>query len=121
MIQIKFKHLDKSELAREAVSDRVGSLIEKFPDLSESRIQITLEAENSRFQPGPDLFKVKLHLVRGRYDGIMVEKTHASLYGALADVVDHMLELLNRYGDRSRVRERSRARKLVRPSAQSLE
>ncbi len=113
MIQIKFKNLDKSEMAREAVFERIEPLIEKFPDLNESKIQITLEMENSPLQAGPDLFKVKLHVARGRYDGITVEKSDASLYVALAEVVDHMLEVLNRFGDRARVKERKRARELT--------
>jgi ribosome-associated translation inhibitor RaiA len=113
MIQIKFKNLEKSEIAREAAHERTTILIEKFPDLEKSKILITLEMENSPLKAGPDLFKVKLHIARGRYDGITVEKTQPSLYVALAEVADHMLEVLNRFGDRARVKERTRARKLT--------
>lgn len=112
MIQIKFKNLEKSELAREAAYERIESLVEKFSDLNESKIQVTLEMENSPKQAGPDLFKVKLHVMRGRYDGITVEKADSNLYVALAEVVDHMLEVLNRYGDKSRVTQRKKAREL---------
>ena len=112
MIQIKFKNLEKSEMAREAVQERIEGLIHKFDDLKESKIQITLEMENSPLQAGPDLFKVKLHVLNGRYKDITVEKTNANLYAALADIVDHMLELLNRYGDKVRVKERKVARQL---------
>jgi len=121
MIHIKFKNLEKSELAREAVNDRVEALVEKFPDLNESKVQVTLEMENSPLQAGPDFFKVKLHVARGRYDGITVEKADSSLYVALAEVVDHMLEMLNRYGDRSRVKERNRARQIAREAERNLE
>ena len=114
MIRIKFKNLDKSEMAREAVYERVETLSEKFPDLSDSKIQITLEMENSPLQAGPDLFKVKLHVSKGRYNGITVEKANSNLYVALADVVDHMLEKLNRFGDRARVKERKNARQIAR-------
>lgn len=114
MIQIKFKNLEKSEMARETVQERIETLTAKFPDLSGCKIQITLEMENSPLQAGPDLFKVKLHIARGRYDGITVEKSDASLYVALAELVDHMLEKLNRFGDRQRVQERTKARKIVR-------
>lgn len=113
MIQVKFKNLDKSEMAREAAQERIEALIQKFGDLSESKIQVTLEMENSPLQAGPDLFKVKLHVSRGRYDGITVEKSDSNLYVALAEVVDHMLEVLNRFGDRARVKERKRARELI--------
>lgn len=113
MIQVKFKNLEKSEMAREAVHVRLETLIEKFPDLSRSKFLVTLEMENSPLQAGPDLFKVKLHLARGRYDGITVEKADPNLYVALAEVVDHMLEVLNRFGDRIRVKQRKRARDLI--------
>lgn len=121
MIQVKFKNLDKSEMAREAVQERIEALIEKFEDLNQSKIQVTLEMENSPVQAGPDLFKVKLHVSRGRYDGITVEKSDSNLYVALAEVVDHMLEALNRFGDRARVKERKRARELTRELENGLE
>ncbi len=121
MIQIKFKNLEKSEMAREAVQERIEALIEKFPDLSACKIQITLEMENSPLQAGPDLFKVKLHVARGRYDGVTFEKSDASLYVALAEVVEHMLEKLNRFGDRQRVQERTKARKINQEVMEKLE
>jgi ribosome-associated translation inhibitor RaiA len=121
MIHIKFKNLEKSEIARETVQERIETLVEKFPDLSAGKIQITLEMENSPLQAGPDLFKVKLHVARGRYDGVTVEKSDASLYVALAEVVDHMLEKLNRFGDRQRVQERTKARKIVREATENFD
>lgn len=121
MIQVKFKNLEKSEVVQEAVCDRIETLRDKFPDLDKSKIQITLEMENSPHQSGPDLFKVKLHIVRGRYDGITVEKADANLYLALAEVADHMLEKLNRFGDRSRVKQRNRARQIAREAERNLE
>lgn len=119
MIQVKFKNLSKSELAREAVQDRIEALVQKFPDLGQSRIQVRLEMQNSPSQPGPDVFKVKVYVTRDRYNGIRVEKANANLYVALADVVDHMLEILNRFGDRARVRERRKARQIAQELEQS--
>ena len=113
MIQVKFKNLDKSDIIRNAVQVRIENLVEKFPDLAGSNIKITLEMENSPFQAGPDLFKVKLHVLGARYDGVTVEKSDSNLYVALAEVIDHMLEILNRYGDRSRVKERKKAREFI--------
>ena len=118
MIQVKFKNLEKSEMAREAVNDRIESLMEKFPDLSESKIQVTLEMENSPTQAGPDLFNVKVFVAGGRYRDITIERGNLSLFVALAEVVDHMLESLNRFGDRIRVKERNRARQIAREARQ---
>lgn len=113
MIHIKFKNLEKSEMAREAAIERAEILVDKFPDLNESRIQITLEMENSPTQAGPDLFKVKFHISSGRYDGITCVKSDSNLYVALAEVIDHMLESLNRAGDKARVKERKNARQIL--------
>lgn len=114
MIQVKFKNLDKSEIARDAVHERIETLVEKFPDLNESKIQVTLEMENSRLQAGPDLFRVKVYVSRGRYDGVTIEKANSNIYVALAEVVDRMLEVLNRLGDRGRVRAKKQAREITR-------
>jgi ribosome-associated translation inhibitor RaiA len=121
MISIKFKNLEKSEMARDAVHDRTAALVEKFPDLNQCKIQVTLQMENSPIQAGPDLFKVKFHIARGRYDGVTVEKADSSLYVALAEVVEHMLEKLNRVGDRARVKERTQARQIAREAEQKYE
>lgn len=121
MITVKFKNLKKSEIAREAVQDRIEALVEKFPDLRQSKIQITLEMENSPTQAGPDFFKVKLHVVGGKYDKVTLEKSEASLYVALANLADHMLEKLNRSTDRARVKERNQARKIAQEIEQNIE
>lgn len=113
MIQVKFKNLDKSEIIREAVTERVKPLIEKFESLSESKITITLEMENSPLKPGPDLFSVKLFISGGKFNKETIKKSDPNLYVALADVIDHMLEKLNRAGDRERVIKRNRARQLT--------
>ena len=113
MFQIKFKNLKKSELTKEAVIERLLPLIDKFPDLKANQLQITLEMQNSPIQAGPDLFKVKIYITKGRYKGVTIEKEQSNLFVALADLIDHMLERLNRYGDKVRVKERNKARKTL--------
>lgn len=112
MIKITFRNLEKSELAREAAMERIELIVDKFEQLRESRIHVTLEMENSPTQAGPDLFKVKVQISGGRYQGVRIVKSDANLYVALADVVDHMLETLNRFGDKARITERNKARRL---------
>jgi ribosome-associated translation inhibitor RaiA len=69
--------------------------------------------DNSQFKPGPDLFKVRLVITGNKYGGIILEKSAKSLYTALAEVSNHMLERLNRFGDKQRIKNRSLARKLL--------
>lgn len=111
MLKITFKNLAKSELAREVTKERILSIVDKFEDLRESRIQVTLEMQNSPLQAGPDLFNVKVNVVGARYAGLRIEKSAPSLYAALADVSDHLLEALNRFGDKRRVLARTKARR----------
>lgn len=113
MINIKFKNLDQSEIAREATSDRIYSIVEKFPDLENTKIDVTLEMQNSPAQAGPDAFVVKVFVHSGRYKGITVSKTNTNLYIALADLVDNMQEKLNRFGDKARVKKIKKARKVT--------
>jgi ribosome-associated translation inhibitor RaiA len=114
MINVKFKNLEKSDLIQQIVEDRILSLINKFPDLYPRDIKLTLEMENSPIQAGTDLFKVKIYITRGRFKGITVTKEEINLYQALAEVMEHMLERLNRFGDKRRVKERNIARRTQR-------
>lgn len=113
MIRVVFKNLIKSEMVREAVRQRVASVIAKFPDLRSGLIQVTLEMKNSPVHPGPDLFTVACHVHKGRYQGIRIEKSAANLYAALHDLIDHLLYKLNTAADRVRVKERSKARRML--------
>ncbi len=121
MIKIIFKNLEKSEMAREAVTERIEGMVGKFPFLNESQINVTLEMENSQFQAGPDLFKVTVHVKGGRYRGIRIVKSSSNLYLALAEVVEVMLENLNSHGDKLRVKQRNMARKYFNKLSNAME
>ncbi len=113
MIQVLFRNLDQSELAKEAVFDRLSSVVSKFPWLADSHVTVTLAMENSPRQAGPDLFSVRVRIHGGKSKGILLRASATSLYVALADVSEGLLERLNRFGDRNRVKSRSRERRLA--------
>ncbi len=113
-MDIRFRNLEKSELAREATEQRLAPALARFPDLRLEDVVVTLSMENSRTQPGPDQFTVKIHFSTGRYRGITLQKSAGNLYGALAETVDHLLERLNRHGDKTRVKNRNLNRRLQR-------
>ncbi len=104
-MKIVFKNLEKSELAREAVHERFAGFFLKFPEISANDFQVTLEMENSPHQTGPDFFNVKVLIQKGKYAGVLVKKSRSNLYQALADVCEHLLESLNRHGDKQRIRK----------------
>jgi len=111
MIQVIFKNMKSSKVAGQMVRERLDAIIDKFRDLRRSRIRVTLEMENSPGQPGLDHFDVKVQVQGGRFNGLRMEKGGPQLYAVLAEVVDHLLERLNRAGDRVRVKERTIARR----------
>jgi ribosome-associated translation inhibitor RaiA len=112
MTKVIFKNLDSSELAKQIVLDRVEDLIEKFPDLQNHQINVTLSMNNSSAQAGPDEFRVKYHITGKKFADLVLEKKAGILYKALADVNEAALELLNRTIDRVRVKNRTKSRKV---------
>ncbi|MBF0362346.1 MAG: hypothetical protein HQK49_15120 [Oligoflexia bacterium] len=110
MLKIIFKNLEKSELAREISKERFQVVFDRFPDLSSSKVTITLSMENSPQQAGPDVFSVKFYSQGGRYQNVVLQKSAANLYGALGDLIEHVLDKLNRYADKKRVRERTKGK-----------
>ncbi len=113
MIRIIFKNFDRSEIVKAAVTERLEALVAKFPDLVGSPLHVTLEMRASLLRTGPDRFTVKVHVASGRYRGLMLSKTASNFYVALADVTEHLLEALNRFGDRHRVQARTQQREFV--------
>lgn len=112
MIKVHFKDLEPSEIAKEAAIERIEEIVSQFPDLAKSQIHITLSMQNSPTQAGPDEFSVKFRTTGGRYRGIIVEKGAESLYKALALLIENLLERLNRFGDKARVKQIKSGRKL---------
>ncbi len=113
MIQVIFKNLERSEMAKRLAEERISELIERFPELKKSRIAVTLSMDNSPNQSGPDFFGVKVRVLGGRLGGVILEKSANSLYVALAEVIERLLERLNRFGDRQRVVSRQIERKFT--------
>lgn len=114
MIKIVFKDLEKSELAKQVALDRLQDAIVRFPDLEKCRVSVTLSMENSPTQAGPDVFTVKFRCQSGKYKGVILERSASTLYIALAEVSECLLERLNRFGDKERVKNIKKARKMQR-------
>jgi len=96
MIRIIFKGLDESVLAKEAVLNHLESAQLRFPELERHKVDVTLSMDRSQGDLGPDLFKVKLAVSGKKYKGLTFEKSAMSLYSALSEVSNHMLERLPR-------------------------
>ena len=112
MIQIQFKGMDFSEVLHEIAMSRLQGVAAKFEDLQDGTMVMSIEMQNSPLKAGPDFFTVKVRVKSGRYRGVLVEKSSSTVPEALAEVMEHMLEVLNRFGDRKRVVDRRQARLL---------
>lgn len=110
MIKVTFKNLEKSDLARQIVLERMDYMIEKFPELDTHSIAVTLSMDNSSMQAGPDEFGVRVHIKGKKYRDLIMEKRAGSLYVAMANVNEAMLEMLNRRTDKLRIKYRSKSR-----------
>jgi ribosome-associated translation inhibitor RaiA len=110
MIKVTFKNLEKSNMARDIVLDRFSSIVDKFPELLAHRISLTLYMNNSSTQPGPDEFGVRVQIKGKKFDGIIVDKRSRTLYLAIAELNEALLEVLNRRTDKIRVKSRTRSK-----------
>lgn len=111
MIRVVFKNMANSASVKESVLQRIASFEDKFPDLYGSKTTATVELKNSPEHAGKDLYTVTVHISGGRYHGVRLQKSSETLLVALAEVGEHLLERLNRFGDRLRMKERKLARK----------
>jgi ribosome-associated translation inhibitor RaiA len=111
-MKIVFKNLEHSDLVKKIVEDRFESLAGKFPQLRSHKMIITLEMENSPVKAGKDSFSARVLIDGRKYRGLSFTRTSSNLYVAVAEAVDGMLELLNRAGERYRVRSRRQTRKV---------
>lgn len=110
MLLIVFKGLDRSEFLKQLCQEKMDQVIERFPKLKHSKVTITLTMENSPFKAGKDYFSAKFHCQSGKYRNVLLKKNGENLIFAFTDLLDHLLERLNRYGDRNRVRRIKMAR-----------
>ena len=113
MIKIIFRNLEESVFAKEAARERLQSTVDRFPDLKSHKVTLTLSMDNSSFKAGPDLFRAKLLIAGTKYKNIVLEKSAMTFYQALAELAEHTLERLNRFGDRRRVKRIKAERALV--------
>lgn len=118
-MKVVFKNFHRSEIVENIVRERVGGVIDKFPDLAQSDIMVTLSEENSPFQAGPDEYGVKLIARGGRYRDLVLKKSSQNLYIALAMVIERLSERLKRHSERTHSKWRRESRKMI--SRETLE
>ncbi len=109
-VQVVFQNLKKSEFIRAFVTDRVLSVLEKFPQNRRGKATVYVSMENSPRQAGPDVFGVKVMLRNSVIKTFVLSKKAGSLFQATADVAEGLLETLHRHSERILRQKRSRER-----------
>jgi len=117
MIQFIYKDLERSEMAEDVVRKKLEETIQRFPDLVEHKIAVTLSMENSPRHAGVDVFGMKLRISGKKFSSVVLERKASNLYAAVADLNDALLERLNRASDKTRVKQRQKARAQKQASA----
>ena len=110
MIRIRFKRLAYSEFVYDLTFRRISTIVDRFAELKNHSIDVTLSLKNSIFQPGPDRYSVKLRIYGGVFRNIVIEKEAMNFFSALANVIECSLVTLNKNGDRARVKNRRKNR-----------
>jgi hypothetical protein len=96
MLEIGFKNLAVSELAKDAVCEKIDPVLEAIPELSQAKCLVTLEVKKSSRESGPDFFKAHFKVEGGPFHGLSLEKQALSLYVALGDLAENLLQQGNK-------------------------
>lgn len=111
MVKIIFKDVESSIFTRILTEERLENISKKFPQLENHTLTVTLSMENSPLQPGPDIYSVHLRVSGPKFRRVFLKKKSRSFYLAIADLSESLLEVLSRAGERSRVAQRTKARR----------
>jgi ribosome-associated translation inhibitor RaiA len=119
MLKINLKNETKMLGSRELIQDRMNNIVSKFPELNSHKISITVSVYNSPNTAGLDEFGVKTNIT-GKIYNLTLEKRAANIGLALAQLVDGLLERINRYSDKKRTIQRAKKRKRSLEASQTL-
>lgn len=111
-LKIRFVRLEKSQLVKEAIEDRLLPTIQKFDFINEEDIFFEVEMENSPHQAGRDLFRVKIVFRSGEMQGFVLEKTDDNFYRALSSLSTSLPVNINRYRQKQMTKRLNKQRRV---------
>jgi len=100
MVQVVFKNMEASTLAKNVIQERVSHILKKFPTLVGHKITLTLEMYNSPKQSGPDLYAANVLVTGKTFKSIRLKKTSENFYQAIAVLMDRFIYTVSRNNDR---------------------
>lgn len=105
--------------SRELIKDRMKNIVSKFPELNSHKISVTVSVNNSPSTAGLDEFGIKTNIT-GKIYNLTLEKRAENIGLALAQLMDSLLERINRYSDKKRTIQRTKKRKRTLEANQTL-
>src|SRR5580704_1892713 len=111
MLKVVFRNLAKSEFMKDIIDEKVGHVLEKFPDLVNSATTVVVGMQNTPMHAGPELFRIKLILKSRGLKPIVLEKHSDNAYQAAAMLADRLFEVLHRAIERRREKLRLQRKK----------
>lgn len=110
MVKVIFKNLKKSEFVLDSVKEKIGRVLEKFPEMENASATISIEMENSPQHAGKDDFRVKLIMLSRGHKPIVIQKDSANVYQAASLLADRLFDLLHRSVEKKRDLRRAAGR-----------
>jgi ribosome-associated translation inhibitor RaiA len=100
MVQVVFKNMETSTLAKNVIQERVSHIVKKFPTLADHKITMTLEMYNSPKQAGPDMYSANVLVTGKTFKAIRLKKTSENFYHAIAVLMDRFVYTISKKSDR---------------------
>lgn len=92
MIEVSFKNMESTELAKQIVEERLVRVVKTNPLLSKHRFKVEIERIHSGASPKPDFFKIDLAVSGLHLRHRQLVSKHPSLYQAIGLVCEKLLK-----------------------------
>lgn len=110
-MNIVFKNGLESEFVKNAMTEHMEHLQEKYPELENTEATVTLRMENSPLQAGADSYTVKIRLNGGRrIRGVSLQKRAKTFYEAVNNAFHSMARKVSKKISKRRTINRNRRR-----------
>lgn len=96
MFKVVFKNMNASSLTSENIHQRLMPIIDKYPDIKNHRMSVTIEMENSPQQAGQDFFSISIMMTGKIFKDLRIKKSSENFYIALSSLVESLNAHLSR-------------------------
>ena len=99
-LEVRFRHMDRSEALEELVTNKVNSALENFSHRHDCHVQVWLVSELNRNNRGTPHFLCEIDVRYPQKKDVFVSRDSSDMNGAVQAAVDTVEELLAEEGKR---------------------